>query len=375
MALRHLESFEGQRHMTVLARLYDTATGSIAENTGHRSAFCVSSANLLLRTRDLLDGAADENTWIAGWAMRLANSSGLSAAATVFPYLSLRSAAGEQLRVEFVASNESKPGGNGYKLRVMRGATELATSVDRFLGSPTDYSFTYLEFEAVVRTGTNGSFTLRYHTRYQQNIVATWTAANTGINTANQGADGADRVELALTQSPSTDIAVDNIYVCDGTGSVNNAKLGQIHVEALDPTANGATVEWDLQGGAGSLEDAWNEAADVNNATEDDKRVSTKDVGFIELASMSNLAVIRSVTIVGIQTRITGRMEASGTRDVQFFYRKTTGSPAQVGTDIVTFDNTSLISHVDTRETDPNTAAAWVVADVDGVQMGVELDA
>lgn len=376
MTLRHLEGFEGQRNVTVLARLYATATGSISSETGYRGERnAVGSGSLLLRTVDLLDGAADENTWICGWAMRMNSTSGLDPAATVIPYMAFRSAAGEQLRVEFIASNESKPGGNRYRLRVMRGATALATSVESFDATLADAAWTHLEFKATIRTGANGSFSARFNTRRQTTAAITWDAANTGVNTANQGADGADRWELSLAQSPATDIAVDDIYVCDGAGAANNDFLGPTAIEAIDVSGNGDTVAWDLQGGAASLEDAWNETAITQSTTEDDKRVNTKDVGAIELGALGNLVAVRNTPVIGVQTRITGKMEATGTRDLQFFYRKTTGSPAQVGTKIVTIASTTLVTHADTRETDPNTAAAWTVADIDGLQVGAELDA
>ena len=161
----------------------------------------------------------------------------------------------------------------------------------------------------------------------------------------------------------------------DSSGSQNNDFLGEVEIEAIDVTGDGATVQWDLNGGAVSLEDAWNEAAITQTPTEDDKRVSTKDVGEIELATLANPVLNRQVTIVGLHTNLYGRMEASGTRDVQFFYRKTTGSPAQVGTKIVSYTGTSIVGSFDVRETDPNTAAPWVVADIDGLQVGAELDA
>lgn len=376
MALRHLEGFEGQRNISILARLYAVATGTIATVTGHRgSRSAVSSSNLVLTSRDLLDGAADQNTWILGWAMRLNNVNGLNDAASVIPYLSFKNASGEQLRIELIAANEAKPGGNRYRLRVMRGATELATSNEAFNGNQSDLAWAYFEFKATIRTGTDGSFSAVYHTWREKNLSITWDAANTGINTANQGVDGADRIEIDLNQTPSTTIAIDNIYVCDGSGAVNNDFVGELAIEAIDVSGDGDTVQWDLQGSAASLEDAWNETATTQSTAEDDKRVASKDVGFIELATLANVVDVRNTAIIGIQTRLTGKMEATGTRDVQFFYRKTTGSPAQVGTAIVTFNNTTLTTYADTRETDPNTGSAWVVADVDGLQVGAELDA
>src|SRR6185295_17596212 len=152
-------------------------------------------------------------------------------------------------------------------------------------------------------------------------------------------------------------------------------KIGEFEVEPLTVTGDGATVQWDLQGGAASLEDAWNEGPITQSTTEDDKRVSTTTVGEIELATLTNPVLFRNVPIAAVEVRLAGKMEATGTRDVQFFYRKTTGSPAQVATKTVTFSTTAIVGHADTRETDPNTSAAWVVADVDGLHVGAKLSA
>lgn len=369
MVLRHLEGFEGQREVTLFTRLYDVVTGTlISSETGYRgSRSAIGSSALTLRSRDLLDGAADENTWILGWAMRANQTGGMGTG-----YISLRSAAGEQLKVSFIAANEAKPGGNRYRLRVLRGATTLATSLETFEGELSDYAWTYFEFKAVVRTGTNGSFSARYHTKRAQAMTVTWDAANTGINTANQGADGADRFELAFA---TLSTAVDDIYVCDGSGAVNNDFKGPISIEAIDVSGTGDTNNFILQGSAASLEDAWNETAITATNPEDEKRVNSAVVGDISLATLANPVDDRNTPVIGTQLRISAKMEATGTRDVQFFYRKTTGTPAQVGTEIVTLADTTLRTHADTRDTDPNTSATWVVADLDGLQVGVELDA
>jgi hypothetical protein len=375
--LRKLEGFESLRQMTQLARVYPTATGTIATQTGHRGVGSgVSSSDLVLTTDDLLGGAADQNDWVIGIALRGAGNPMTSGQAT-HPYVALQSAGGEQLRLDFIPDISSRPGGFRYKLRVARGATTLATSNETFDGANSELAWTYFEWTASVQTGTSGSFSVRYHTRRSKNQSVTWDSANTSVNTANQGAAGADRFEVSLDNdsAPVATMAIDNIYALDGSGSVNNAQIGEIDIELLSPQGNGDTTQWDLMGSAASLEDAWNESAIVQTLAEDQKRATAKDVGFISLVTTTNPSLIRSVTVVGIETRMTAHMEATGTRDVQFFYRKTTGSPAQTGGGVVTLSSTSLAGFSDVQETDPNTATAWVVADIDGLQVGVELDA
>jgi len=375
---RWSEGFEGILVAALFSRVYATVSGSIAPGSaaGHRSTNPGTSDDFHMTTVDLLDGAADEKTWIINFAFRTNEASGFNTTQNEIPFIGIRSSAGEQLRLEFIAANDTRPGGTYYKLRVMRGATELATTVQQWAAHQNDIEWVDFEFKTTVRTGINGSFSLKYTTRETISTTATWSAANTGINTANQGADGADRMEFSWdTGTDNAEVSFDNIVIMDSTGTVNNDFVGVTSTEALDVTGNGDTLQWDLDGGAASLEDAWNESPTIQTTLEDDKRVSTDVVGDIELATMSDPISARNTTIVGIQTRLYGRMEASGTRDVQFFYRKTTGTPAQIGTKIVTFPDSSMRGFADTLEEDPNTGAPWVIADIDGVQMGVRLDA
>lgn len=374
MTLRHLDGFEGQRDVALFARSYASTSGTIASQSGQRIGNAIASNNLVVRTFDLLDGGADQNVWVIGFAFR-ATSTGWSNSATTHPYFAFRNAGGEQIRLEIAPSVQSFPGGSNYKIRVVRGSTTLATSVQTFNGANADGSWTYFEFKVTVRTSTNGSFSARYHDKKNRNQTVTWDAANTGVNTANQGADGADRAEMSLSNNNTVTLALDNVYILDGAGSVNNDMIGEVEIEAMDVSSNGDTVQWLTNGGAASLEDAWNESAIVQSTAEDDSRVSSYSVGQISLATLTNPVFLRNVAIVGTQMRVFARMEASGTRDIQHFYRKTTGTPAQVGTKITTLSSTTIVCSTDTRETDPNTSAAWVVADLDGLQVGVELDA
>jgi len=379
MALRWIEGFEAARNTTILGRVYENTSGSIISpsNNGHRGGSAAQSDSWIGTTPDLLGGAADENTWVVHFAFRTAAPTGLDTSQALIPYVALASAAGEQVRLEFVSMNDSRPGGTYYCLRAMRGATELATSTLCFPATDDDRSWVDFEWKVTVRTSTNGSFELKYTTiTGAVSQTMTWDASTTGIDTANQGADGADRVTFSFaTGNAADDVVFDNILILDSTGSINNDYLGPIYIDALDPQGNGDTLEWDLAGGAASLEDAWNEGATTQSTVEDDKAVSTDVTSEIELATMTDLLLLGETTIAGVQVRMYARMEASGTRDIQFLYRKTTGTPAQVGTAVVTVPSTSMVGFADTQETDPNTAAAWVPADINGLQLGVQLDA
>lgn len=377
MALRWLEASQGCRHATIFARLYATVSGAVgSEYTDQFGRTQFDSSNLLLRTGPIVGSV--QNTWVVGFGFQLTQATTLDTSPSAFPHVGLRNSAGEQLRIEAVDASETKPGGIYYKLRVMRGATELARTVQRFNGASQDTARTYFEFKATVRTSTNGSFSLRYHTLKggATAFTATWDAANTGVNTANQGSDGADRHEFAWTTGSADTVAFTDIYVLDSTGAKNNDFIGVVYMEAMKPDGTGTTNNWVLAGGAADVQDALEEAAATQSTLEDDRRVTSDDIGDITLATMSNLSSKFGTTaIVGMQVRLYGKMETTGSRDVQFFYRKTTGTPAQVGTSILDLDSTSIVGEADTQEDDPNTAATFVLADIQGIQLGFELDA
>jgi hypothetical protein len=375
MALRWLEAGMACQNETIFARLYATVSGAVGNSYADEYARNLwESSNLILKTPAVVGSVA--NTWFVGFGFTMPTGE-LNTSPSAFPHVGLYDGVGEQLRIEVVAANDTKPGGSYYKLRVKRGATVLATTVERFSGANLPTRRVYFEFKSVVRTSTNGSFELKYHDFKTGVHTATWDAANTGINTANQGTDGADRFQFAWTTGDVLDrVSLTDIYVLDNTGSKNNDYLGVLYCEALKPAGTGTTNTWVLAGSAASVEDALDEGAATQSTLEDDRRITSDVVGDLTLATMSDLSSkIATTRIVGVQTRIFGKMETVGSRDVQFFYRKTTGSPAQIGTAILDLDSTTIVGEADTLESDPNTSADWVIADINGVQMGVELDA
>lgn len=377
MALRWLEAFQAEQNTVILGRLYTNLAGAIGSNyTDEYGRTQFDSATLTMRTPALV--ASPENTWIVGFGFQI-QAGQLNTSPSAFPHIGFRVAGGEQMRVEIIDASDTKPGGLYYRLRVMRGATTLATSNERFPGNVQGDRRIYFEFTATVRTSTNGSFSGRYFTFKggPTSIPLTWSAANTGINTADQGSDGVDRLEIAHTTGDASDrVAFSDFYACDNTGAKNNAFLGKLYMEMLKPSGNGNTLNWVLAGSAASIEDALNEGNTTQSVSEDDRRITSDTVGDISLVTMTDLsALFGNPTIVGMQVRTFGKMETTGSRDVQFFYRKTTGTPAQVGTGILDLDSTTLVGEADTQENDPNTGTDWVLADINGIQLGVELDA
>jgi hypothetical protein len=379
MALRWLEGFRKIQNVSTLARYYDVATGGVTVISSRRGNTTLKSKDLVLRTPEL--ASPDQNTWVIGFAFKIPDADGLAASPVSIPYVSLRNASGEQLRLEFIdggagSSSGSKPGNRYFKVRLMRGATEIATSDDTWATTvePTR-EWVYFELKATIDTATGGTVELKYHLQKKvKNQTVTWDASVSGINTADQGASGADHVEISYVTGDGTDqVAFDDIYILDSSGSVNNDYLGELIIEGLDITGDGDTLEWDLSS-AGNLVDAWDEGASEFSTTEDDKQATSQAVGEIHLGTLSDTVDILNTTVVGVQTRLSARMNTTGTRVVQVMYRKTTGSPAEIGGGTLSVNSTALTGLSDVQELDPNTGLAWVVADLNGLQVGCELD-
>lgn len=386
MTLRWLEGGDGTAVAGVLRRTYQTINSHSSETaqlgaagSGWRGVGrSLASDRMVQRTPALVSTPSDE--WIVGWAFKVGGTTlGLAASPSEHPHVALYKGSDQQLRVEFIAFNGLGPIAVNYKLRLMRGATQIAVSDQAWsaigTASSANSQWVFFEMKAVIDP-TTGSVEIKYHDRYAKNQTVTWSASVSGINTANEGSANADRVQVSWNTGTSFRVVIfDDIYVCDALGSINNDYLGEIVIEKLSITGTGDTNEWTLAGGAVSLMDAWEEGAAIFSSAEDDERVTSQDVGEISLAALSNPAGIRNVTILGIQTRIYASMDTSGTRDISVVYRKTTGTPAQTAPDTYTVAGTAVAGFASTRELDPNTSAAWVMADIDGLQVGAELTA
>lgn len=378
MALRWMEGFENCRNAVLFQRKYTAASvvGIGAVDVGWQGkGFCINESCAgggLDVVTPVLVGAV-ENSWIMGWAWRLEDPAGLSGSQTTFPSLVLHNSVGQQLQFEMLAFNETKPGGVYWRLQVRRGSTVLATSTKIFEFS----TWYYIEVKATIHPST-GSFEMRWWGVHSTSAtVDTFNGATlTGINTASQGTAGADRLRILLSSAPLTggsdEVMMDDLYVLDSTGGSMNNYLGKQIIEAMIPNANGNSIQWDLAGGAASVADAWGEPGDTQGTAEDDKRLTSDTLNEIELADYAPLANIRLVGVRGILLHTNHKMDTSGNRNLHPRLRKTTGTPAEVSGTTINVSSTNYTGSSELFALDPNTAAAWVIADLNAYQFGMQ---
>lgn len=395
MALRWIEGFDASVNIEAVGRVYtgsETVFGAgtnmaqedPAQGRGGVSDAiydkCISEDDAVLHTPDLVSPA--QNTWIIGFAWRPDTTVAPVTGATS-PYVALRNTDGEQIRIEMYDASpaNAKPQGVYIGWRIMRGAVEIASSVDKFdaytIG--TTQKWYHFEFKITIDNA-SGSVEGRYKYLSSPSVTGgsyttmTWDASVSSVDTQNQTSTGADSFVLSMaTGTSNRSSSWDDLYVCDSTGAKNNDFLGSCivtphHITTVDG-GDGDTTDWALAT-ATSTEDAWQEPA---TAVENDDRLTSDTTGQIHFTKFEALDVMSDASIIGIRYDLHGRMETSGTLGIGFMWRKTTATAAQTefGT-ALSVSSTTMEAAAVIAEDDPNTATDWVFADVDSMQLGAK---
>ena len=200
---------------------------------------------------------------------------------------------------------------------------------------------------------------------YSVKVNGTEVMSDTSVNTAGSGSAGADGVQWRL----STSGLLDDCYVCDTAGSVNNDFLGAIVVEGLLPNANGNQNDWTPSTG-GSNYTCVDEDGTGSLASD---RVTSSTVGDIDLYNYDALSFITgSPTFVGLQVETIASMATSGTRDLQ--HRVRSGGSEATGTAFSLSGGAQALNS-EVFEENPVSTSAWTVATINAVEVGVEVAA
>ena len=378
MTLRWIEGFERGGDETILSRKYPGAltsatNSSIALNDGFSSP----SGNYLTSLVDTYQSppvvGSASNDWIFGFAYRPGNTGASPVQSGGIAGIGLANADGEQVRVQVANAASSAPQGEGYQLQIVRGSTVLATSNEVF---PARGLRRWIYFEFKITVGDTGSVEGRYYDRKQKNGIQmlSWDNSLASVDTQEQSSTGADSIVIHANSGSPSSTHFDDIYLCDTAGTRNNDYLGPVAITAIDVSGDGDTTQWELTGGATSTEDAWNEPENSQSLAEDDKRLKSQSTGAIHLATLDDVELVENVTIHGIAYAMHARMETSGSLVLHHRFRKTTGTPAESEAGSHTVTSTSISCGTSVQEEDPNTGAPWVVADIDGLQLGVRRD-
>lgn len=347
MAGRWAEGFETHQNASQLARKYATQSGSSTAAAGRVHGSSGGLSGLVLVTPSL--GLAD--TWIHGFGIRIASQQTSMNSGNQGFYF--EKSATEQCHIEFVNNAGS------FEVRLKRGSTTIATTTSSFAYAV----WHYFEWKVTIATGTGGSYEIRHN---GVNVLS-----GTLVNLANAGSNQADIWAVRFSTNLSTNVLIDDNYICDTTGSSNNDFLSPCIVEGILPNANGTTNQWTNDAGSGSNFD---NVDDPGSAVPDDSGAggtnSSDTSGQKDLYNFQDpTQILGTIHFVQLGTQMA--MAAAGSRNVKTKFRDNGGTEADIATKSVA--STAYDEFVDVMDVNPQSAVAWDVSDLTGGQFGVEV--
>jgi len=231
----------------------------------------------------------------------------------------------------------------GY-IVVQRGSTTIATSTL----SVTFASWSYIEAKVVIHDSTGSVIVHVNGTEFINFSGDTRNAATGVINKVNFG-EGSG-VSL-----------YDDIYIKTGTGET---MLGDVRVDTIFPSGAGTTTEWTPSAGANY------ENVDDDDPDADTTYNSEDTPGSIDLYAFENMSAA-SGTIYAVQQTAICRKDDAGARTIKHITRPVSTNYLSDAKSI----GDTYAGYLEIREVNPEDSAAWEIADVNGAEWGIELEA
>ena len=191
----------------------------------------------------------------------------------------------------------------------------------------------------------------------------------TNKNTNPAGTGSINACEWTLSAASGKVLRLDDVYILDATGGLNDDYLGDRVVEGVMPKADGAGAhEWTPSSGT-SHEAMVDDMEFATYQDGDATTLQTSQTDKREFFDVADLALVQGV-ITGIQVNLVARISGGASRNVKPAFRSSGGSEA-FGADI-TLDSTSFKHYQQVIETNPVTAAPFAIADVNAGQLGLK---
>lgn len=159
-------------------------------------------------------------------------------------------------------------------------------------------------------------------------------------------------------------LRLDDVYLCDTSGSRNNDFLGDVKVVTLRPNAD--TAQADFTPSTGSVH--YSLVAEAPDDDGDASYVESGTVGHKDLYGYQDLTGTPAA-ILALQLATVARKDDAGSRSLRAVL-KSGATTANGATRVL---GTSYTLYDDRFEADPATGAAWSKAGVDALQAGAEV--
>jgi hypothetical protein len=209
----------------------------------------------------------------------------------------------------------------------------------------------YIEVKCTFSAST-GSWELRVNSR----TVRTASGLNT-IQSANAYAN-----RLALGAGYENMQWIDDLYVCDSSGSTNNDFLGDIKVVTILPNADGSNTGWTPSSGTSHYA-----VVDESPANDDTDYLYTSTAGATDTENFQDITLTGSIK--GILQLACIRKDDAGARSAALICR--VGTTDYEGPEVSLGNSYTYLQQI--RETNPATGSPWTVADINAAQFGVRM--
>lgn len=187
-----------------------------------------------------------------------------------------------------------------------------------------------------------------------------------GVDT-QQTSSGVDSIRVgSLTNCNNANfIYIDDVYICDTLGSINNDFLGPVKVERISPSGNGYNSDF-----VGSDADSTDNYLHVDEISDDGDTsyVQSDVVSDIDSFEYGNLTGDIG-TVHGVALHSFAKKQDTLSRNFKQFVRVS-------GTNYLSAEYTPVTSYqpfFDIWEENPNTATGWSESDVNAIEAGIEI--
>jgi hypothetical protein len=270
------------------------------------------------------------STLIVGFAFDMTTSP-----TSTVDFFVIRTAAGANiLRLQIV-------NGTPNLVKVLNsGGTVIATSTVNVVAG----TWYYFEIKLVIN-GASGSVTTQLN-----------GAADIATTTGNFGSTNAGQVGPV----GAFNMNVDDLYVCDTTGSARNTFLGDIRVATSMANADGAHSQWTPDSGSAHF-------SRINEAQADGDTSYVSDVTPGDIDTYVFDDVDPSATVLGVQVNLHARKDDAGIRQIAPVIRES--GTDHVGTTVTLGSTYSFTREL--HDQDP-TGSDWTASSVNAAEFGVK---
>lgn len=154
---------------------------------------------------------------------------------------------------------------------------------------------------------------------------------------------------------------IDDFYIADTSGTINNTFLGDVRVDALQAQADGSLNQWDVSP-AGTA--AWEAVSDEDEATS----ISAPSAGLRQSFDVEPLPVMATPAIFGVQLTMLARKTDAGLGKLKGLV--VSGAQTAASADIILQEQRAWQSTL--FERNPNGNVQWTEAAFNTAEFGVE---